>query len=433
MPVLLSCTSGSATDSLPRSNNIKRSTSALHRLQQRKGVLQPDIDGEFGNLAQSQRTERPLPFARKSFNILRHKKSNQGLSSADLPPASSDLQSDEQATAPILLEAREISNDREQAILSEGEDEEKPESFFKGMVRSPSFSPSKANRLSKIIAHFDIDNRPSTPSPPSSRTFNARKRVVNIATIGNPTNFQHTSHLGGASDRAKQGEEQAEQLQKQILEVTAALEMGDGDEGFIVKDHIPSEGSSISEASSESITSGESSPIESESKAAPSIVESSVTTPAEGEATSLISSPPSSPSKEQQKVELSRHASKRKPVPKTRGLADLCDVFKNQVSEEEEPSQQSYIEVDTKPDSAKHTNTVDEQVPTIRANNNKRLVPGPAGDLITDTANGRWNCALDEIKKALKAEGDEDDTDVDETLVDVMQRADLVLARLDVL
>lgn len=71
----------------------------------------------------------------------------------------------------------------------------------------------------------------------------------------------------------------------------------------------------------------------------------------------------------------------------------------------------------------------------------KKMVPGPGGGYITDTANMRWCSALDEIKKALAKDEDEDDEDEDgeeeeervqkETQT-ALRQADEVLSRLGV-
>ncbi|SPO21953.1 uncharacterized protein UTRI_01939_B [Ustilago trichophora] len=69
----------------------------------------------------------------------------------------------------------------------------------------------------------------------------------------------------------------------------------------------------------------------------------------------------------------------------------------------------------------------------------KKMVPGPGGGYITDTANMRWCSALDEIKKALAVDMDDEDEDDDEEEESVQKetqtalaQADAVLARLGV-
>lgn len=69
----------------------------------------------------------------------------------------------------------------------------------------------------------------------------------------------------------------------------------------------------------------------------------------------------------------------------------------------------------------------------------KKMVPGPGGGYITDTANMRWCSALDEIKKALAADGDdgqEDDEEEEERVQmetqTALAQANAVLARLGV-
>lgn len=428
MPVLLSCKSATALDSLPRLKNVKRSSSALHRLQQRKQAAHANSEGEADILASNPHSER-LP--RKSFNALRHKKSSQGLSSADLPLASSDLYHEELATSPVLLQSRDTFSEDEHAASSDEEDndDKKHNRFVKGM-RSQSFSPSKANRLSRFIAH--IDNRPSSPTPlfpPASHHATARKRVVTTTMIGKPTNFKHTGHLGATSYNAMQ----KEALEKQLLEVTAALQTdGDGEDGaVVVRDQFPSQRSSISEVSLATTTSGENSSIHLHSTPMSLIT----STPASMSAQIGLPTFPSSPT---QRPALLRQSSKRKPVPKTRELADLCDIFKDQVLEEDEATQDvKPVRIDKTllPIIPAETRTVkdEEHIPTLRAHSGRNLVVGPAGDLITDTANGRWVGALDEIKQALKAEGGDDQHGEGEDIGDGLKRADAILAQLDAL
>lgn len=66
--------------------------------------------------------------------------------------------------------------------------------------------------------------------------------------------------------------------------------------------------------------------------------------------------------------------------------------------------------------------------------NGKRMVPGPGGDYITDTAHGRWDKAMTEITRALKSQGLEEsgaDYNDDEDLAEGLRRADDVLGRLN--
>ncbi|CBQ71976.1 conserved hypothetical protein [Sporisorium reilianum SRZ2] len=71
----------------------------------------------------------------------------------------------------------------------------------------------------------------------------------------------------------------------------------------------------------------------------------------------------------------------------------------------------------------------------------KKMVPGPGGGYITDTANMRWCSALDEIKKALAVDAqherapthdDEDEANVQSETQTALAQADAVLARLGV-
>lgn len=66
--------------------------------------------------------------------------------------------------------------------------------------------------------------------------------------------------------------------------------------------------------------------------------------------------------------------------------------------------------------------------------NGKRMVPGPGGDYITDTAHGRWDKAMTEITRALKSQGLEEsgaDYNDEEDLAEGLRRADDVLGRLN--
>jgi hypothetical protein len=76
--------------------------------------------------------------------------------------------------------------------------------------------------------------------------------------------------------------------------------------------------------------------------------------------------------------------------------------------------------------------TLAQQAASIRLNG-KRMVQGPTGAYITDTANGRWNTALDEITRALAAAGmdpNEPAQDDEESMREAMRQADAVLGRL---
>ena len=69
----------------------------------------------------------------------------------------------------------------------------------------------------------------------------------------------------------------------------------------------------------------------------------------------------------------------------------------------------------------------------------KKMVPGPGGGYITDTANLRWCSALDEIKKALavdaepqQTEEEEEEERVQRETQSALAQADAVLAKLGV-
>ncbi|SAM80862.1 uncharacterized protein UBRO_02614 [Ustilago bromivora] len=77
----------------------------------------------------------------------------------------------------------------------------------------------------------------------------------------------------------------------------------------------------------------------------------------------------------------------------------------------------------------------EKKVATVRKP--KKMVPGPGGGYITDTANIRWCSALDEIKKALAADEEEalerqQEEKVQQEMQSALAHADTVLARLGV-
>ncbi|KAJ1028581.1 hypothetical protein NDA16_001747 [Ustilago loliicola] len=80
-------------------------------------------------------------------------------------------------------------------------------------------------------------------------------------------------------------------------------------------------------------------------------------------------------------------------------------------------------------------NEAGEKAATVRKP--KKMVPGPGGGYITDTANVRWCSALDEIKKALAADqeealGRQEEERVQQETQSALAHADAVLARLGV-
>ncbi|EPQ26503.1 uncharacterized protein PFL1_05825 [Pseudozyma flocculosa PF-1] len=76
------------------------------------------------------------------------------------------------------------------------------------------------------------------------------------------------------------------------------------------------------------------------------------------------------------------------------------------------------------------TAEVEGQAPPGSGGPSKKMVEGPAGTYITDTANVRWNSAMDEIRKALAA--DEADEAEDQGIQEGMKLADEVLRKLGV-
>lgn len=81
--------------------------------------------------------------------------------------------------------------------------------------------------------------------------------------------------------------------------------------------------------------------------------------------------------------------------------------------------------------STQQDETPAEPAPTSPARPAKKMVPGPGGRYITDTANVRWCSALDEIKKALAVPNDDEDEEHAET-TDALRDADALLAKLGV-
>ncbi|UZJ52515.1 hypothetical protein CBS101457_001835 [Exobasidium rhododendri] len=444
MPTALSCKSASALDSLPRHTNAKRSSTALNRLQQRKQQAeQPPQNAEFGILAPkaafNQKTGGLIK--RSSTKHRRGKGPGQGLASSDLPLASSDLYSDEENShSPTRFQSRGAFSDGEQGTFSDVDDgnDGKGIRLLGRGIRAKSVSPVKASRPMRLM---DVDSSsPSSPAPSSpTRRFAgpmpARKRMVTKAMIGTPTNFQHTGHIGAASYGALQQAGDAEQLQRQLSEVAAALKMDDMFVSAPVSSRLPTR-----EASKESdISTLTPSSLACDLMVSDDLMKKRKATMADAHV-SLLFEPtatelPASPSKAT--VEPKRTTSKRKPVPTPRKLAALYSEFNEGMKEEGSvvplsSSAASEASPSFVPEDEEEEDSVAHSLPTIRAQDGKRLVQGPAGDYITDTANGRWNVALDEITKALKADGSEVDAD-DEDIQDGLRQADEILGRLDAL
>lgn len=393
MPSL--CASATALDTLPRHSNVKRPSTALNRLQLKKQGYQRQQE-QFG-----------LGFSPKSnLQRLRSKRPSRGSASNDLPLASSDLCNEPRQGD------RNAFSDGETGVGSDSEDDmnEKKMIHLLADSRPSSASPTKsmtryrAQQIKKPVPSSPETNR--TPKKRPVPSMQAKSRIVTTAMISKPSNFKHTGHVGAAAYKAMQPAD-GEQLRQQLSEVAAALKMVDDESFSLIK-------------SKPSARSG--SAIEAPLVAAP---DCQAQPPASAEV--KVKETPTG------NTALKRSPTKRKPVPGPRKLEVLYDEFKT--SSEKKPASppvESHAEpIFTRKLLDERGALVDKPLPTIRANG-KRLVPGPTGDYITDTANGRWVNNLNEITNALKAQGVDgnEDNDEFEELHDGLKRADLILSRI---
>lgn len=471
MPTPLSCRSSSALDSLPRNANARRSGTALHRLQQQRsrqtdelgfwkqgsssgnGLQLIDDAGEVqasGSAASPRRMPKRFPGRqRKSSKATKH----DAISSGDLPLASSDLYS---AAAP-LPGSRDAFSDGEDDFGSRGRSVDFDETSSIRIVghrrgdgprpRTLSLSPQKLYQpilmpIQNYSSESDEDNdaksivaarRPvaiQTPSSPSKRqqSHPARKRIITKEMIGKPTNFQHTGHIGaGAYGGVTTGAYDEARLKQQLSEVAAALRLDDH-ASISASSRGPEQGSEITLADDEASTVSE----RVKEASAESQERPFDSTPAVAQAKVIIDGNAGG---------MKRTTSKRKPVPAPRKLCDLYSEFSAEAEGEcaqgaiaATPLPQSIVEEGSEGSvvRAEQENVVPKPIPTIRASNGKRLVEGPSGAYITETANVRWNKALNEITLALKDEsGDADGDDEEEDVETSLARADTVLRRLN--
>lgn len=462
MPTPLSCRSSSALDSLPRNANARRSGTALHRLQEKQRLKQHQSkDAEFWRdessrdgvqltgSAQSSASSSssPVPPRRLSnqFGARRRKPSNttkyDAVSSGDLPLASSDLYV---AQGPPDQCRDAFSDGEEEFGRSAGFDETSsiriighrrgdgprprtlslsPQKMYQPIMMPIQSNDSDEETTENVSKHSTSGPRPLSPTK-RQQAQPARKRVITKDMIGKPTNFQHTGHIGAGAYTGitTGGVYDDEKLKQQLSEVAAALRMEDSASS---NSHDPSKGSESTLADEEASlpsSKGKETSNDYECQGAPV----------------FAATPAADTSKPTNGVR--RTTSKRKPVPAPRKLSELYSEFTTEPSAPYENRTSSPValtraiaeEGNEEFAEDEQENLVAFPVATIRASNGKRLVEGPSGALITETANGRWNKALNEITLALKDEsyddGDES-ADVDQSL----DRADAILRRLNAL
>lgn len=432
MPTSISCKSASALDSLPRNANAKRTNTALYRLQHGQGAQSAD---EFGladqrDVASSNNLEaEPLratsPTGRRlrklSTNLAsprrrQSKKTGSGVASSDLPLASSDL--GDQNGLPLGSRECEALSDGDQDDLHDIDEHQDASIRVIGnhqtRVRAKSLSPKKV--FTPLQLNEDNPSTPKsphvTPSKPRPQPMPARKRVVSKSMIGNPSNFQHTGHVGAAGFGALQGDGNHFQtndiLRQQLSEVAAALKLDD--ETSSPEAVRGKEAPGLAQHGNEDDTLA--------SEKTPCSISSQICPPEEH------ASAPQQPSPNNQGENtishtgagagLHRKPSKRKPVPSPRPLESLYGEFDQSAAAVVPP--ETHVPSDTIAEAEEEADV--KPLPTIRANG-KRMVQGPAGSYITDTANVRWNNALSEIARALKDDGQEDEEQTEGDRTDV--------------
>lgn len=313
--------------------------------------------------------------------------------------------------------------------------------------------------------HQAIKSTPTSPSKKRQQNMPARKRIITKEMIGKPTNFQHTGHIGATSygGAVSMDGGDAERLRQQLSEVAAALRLDEGNTSTSTS-HSPSRepskdsrtGSSGGEtAITEDLSPAQVTPSSDESSRKEVIAEADEEQD-HSKDQQLITETNKTYSQHPvqditNKVALKRTTSKRKPVPTPRNLADLYGEFSQISSKDEIPNKEMNaaifeqqnqsttlpvkIEEEVECENgesvvAQENQSMIKPVPTTIRANGKRMVEGPAGDYITETANVRWNKALNEITLALKDEGNEDEGEEQDIQVG-LQRADEVLRQLN--
>lgn len=372
-------------------------------------------------------------------------------------------------------------------------------------TRAKSLSSQSPLPLQEAAGGFSnaISARNSRATSPASQGKPAsmpdRKRVITKAMIGNPTSFRHTGHIGtGAYGTMLDSCGVAEAdgvLEQQLSEVAAALQLREGGQMWSSSagDMESKQKTAISETrplaegdkrfhrhALQMSEIAEDIPVEENLKqsthhchqgtGSQTLLEgddqpnSTIENISDAASLAQHAASPSQLPTAESDPPLKRQASKRKPLPVPRNLADLCaEMSPSPVKEQctvETSSKLEKGQVDAPPArdgqferaiisgcegesktvafATSETESAPDlpcdkmspspaakQLPTLRANG-KRFVQGPAGEYITDTANGRWNHALTEIAAALKAD---DDPEFDGNDTDVLHRTDHILQR----
>lgn len=305
-----------------------------------------------------------------------------------------------------------------------------------------------------------VENAPPSPSKKRQQSTPARKRIITKDMIGKPTNFQHTGHIGATSygGAVSMDGGDAERLRQQLSEVAAALRLDDGNASSNTSCLPSREASKDSRAGSsggETALTEDMSPMPMQSvsedyslqdQSAVSASRPDISTKQQPASDLARTDSQHSAQEVTNKTALKRTTSKRKPVPTPRNLADLYGEFnqtENNPSSDKgvavlsDHSQPTTLPTSIEEETENGEGIVEQEnrsnrkpVPTTIRANGKRMVEGPAGDYITETANVRWNKAMNEITLALKDEGNNDDGE-EEDIQTGLQRADEVLRQLN--
>lgn len=483
----------------------------------------------------------------RGVGVRLNRKPSYGVASSDLPPVSSDL--DQGRGKDISYQYHESSYQlprqaRQMEDANDGDSEEMSIRPIGGPLATenrptsrPSTSPS-ANRMappvspkqaiarvpvasspSKTKKETEADMAPVSSSRPQGPSEPARKRAVNKAMIGKPTNFQHTGHIGAGAYSAATAlgndPEAARALKLRLSEVAAALDFGDApitktvdadttekhltndqrikpnaqqDEPCALDGSVPEQNGKVEQgqeqeyehaakmrtrsdatliddlalnASSGGDPTPASSPVKKNTASATRRVAVPKIMDEEPVAEILVTEEPrriQEPSSSSTLAALDRTPSsasgvgrssstRRKPVSVPNKLAALYDEFK-----QEEPFKLPQPPL-MQPTEESKKPQLQQQIPQPRAKamglsplmeddeemrkltyrlNGKRMVPGPGGDYITDTAHGRWDKALMEITQALKRQVlEQGGADDDVELAEGLRQADEVLSRLN--